>query len=178
MRHYDGIHQLWNFEEFKNKLYNDRSIIIRDARLCENCFKVGHMAKGCMQRSGCSIEGCGKKHMTILHPPAQHLPTCQETQNGCPTREVVCSDEISRAGVNTDQLSPDHATGAGVSSQSSTSHTTNQVRLGIVPVRVRGIHPGQAVETYGLLDNGSDVTLCVRMFVELLLFTGKLRNLC
>ena len=105
-----------------------------------------------MQRNGCSVEGFGKKHMTILHPPAQPLPTCQETQNGRPTREVVGSNEISRAGVNTDQPSQDHTTGAGVNSQSSTSHTTTQVRIRIFPVKVRGSHPGQAVETYALFD--------------------------
>ncbi|XP_068691615.1 uncharacterized protein [Montipora foliosa] len=48
-----GMHQLWNCEQFKNKSYSDRIRIVRDARLCENCFKIGHMVKGCMQRSGC-----------------------------------------------------------------------------------------------------------------------------
>ena len=176
----DGIHHtrciFQTQQQFNNKPYSDRINIIRDARLCENCFKVGHMAKGCMQRSGCYVEGCGKQHMTILHPPAQLLPTGQETQNGHPTREEVGSNEMSRAGVNTDQPSQDHATGAGVNSQSSTSHTTNQVRLRIVPVGVRGSQPGQVVETYALLDNGSDVTLCDRMLVEQLGITGKPRN--
>ena len=111
--------------------------------------------------------------MTVLHPPAQPLPTGQETQNGHPTREDVGSNEISNAGVNTDQPSQDHATGAGVNRQSSTSHTTNQVRLRIVPVRVRGSQPGQVVETYALLDNGSDVTLCDKMLIEQLGITGK-----
>ena len=37
---------------------------------CENCFKVGYMAKGCMLRSGCYAEGCSMKHMTVLHPPS------------------------------------------------------------------------------------------------------------
>ena len=41
----DGIHQLWNCEQFKNKPYSDRINIIRDSRLGENCFKVGHMAE-------------------------------------------------------------------------------------------------------------------------------------
>ena len=34
----NGIHQLWNCKQFKNKSYNDRIRIIHDARLCENCF--------------------------------------------------------------------------------------------------------------------------------------------
>ena len=31
--------------------------IIRDARLCDNCFKVDHFASGCMLKNGCYIEG-------------------------------------------------------------------------------------------------------------------------
>ena len=53
--------------------------IIRDARLCDNCFKVGHFASGCMQKSGCCIEGCNGKHMTVIHPPECSLPARQET---------------------------------------------------------------------------------------------------
>ena len=70
----NGMQQLWNFEHFKNKSYNDRIRIVRHARLCENCFKVGHMADGCMQRSGCYVEGCGRRHMTVLYPPFQPSP--------------------------------------------------------------------------------------------------------
>ena len=34
----NGIHQLWNCEKFKNKSYNDRIRIVRDARLCKNAI--------------------------------------------------------------------------------------------------------------------------------------------
>ncbi|XP_078344113.1 uncharacterized protein LOC144629778 [Oculina patagonica] len=70
----DGIHQLWNCEQFKRKSYEDRMKIIRDAKLCDNCFKVGHLAKGCIQKSSCYVEGCNRKHMTIIHPPEQTSP--------------------------------------------------------------------------------------------------------
>ena len=64
----DGIHQLWNCEQFKRKSYDDRMKIIREAKLFDNCLKVGHRGKGCMQRSSCYVEGCNGKHMTIIHP--------------------------------------------------------------------------------------------------------------
>ena len=48
------------------------------------------------------------------------------------------------------------ATGAG----------ETRVCLGIVPVKVRGKGNNQIVETYALLDNGSEVTLCHEQLVS------------
>ena len=67
----DELHQIFNCEEFKKKSFEDRMKIISDARLRVNCFKVGHFASGCMQKSGCYIEGWNGKHMTVIHPPAR-----------------------------------------------------------------------------------------------------------
>ena len=49
-----------------------------------------------------------------------------------------------------------------MNSQNSAGRTANKVSLRILPVRVRGNQPGRMIETYALLDNGSDVTLCDR----------------
>ena len=172
----DGIHQLWNCEQFKKKPFSDRIKVIRDANLCDNCFKVGHMAKGCMQRSGCYIEGCGMKHMTVIHPPEQLLPTLRETQEARHARMDASSQGNTHSSNNGDLLGQNHAIGAGVNSQNSVSHTASKVRLRIVPVRVHGSQPGQVVETYALLDNGSDVTLCDTKLVDQLGITGEPRN--
>ena len=97
-----GMHQLWNCEQFKNKSYSDRIRIVRDARLCENCFQLDHMAKGCMQRSGCYVEGCGKKHMTVLHPPVQPLPVGHGTQDSRRADQELGHSESSTSGVVTE----------------------------------------------------------------------------
>ncbi|KAK2552838.1 hypothetical protein P5673_026007 [Acropora cervicornis] len=167
----NGMHQLWNCEQFKNKSYNDRIRIVRDARLCENCFKIGHMAKGCMQRSGCYVKGCGRRHMTVLHPPVEPSPNA-----GWPphrTNQEVSAAEKSSLSVSAD-LS--HVIGTGVNSQNSAGHTANKVSLRILPVRVRGNQPGRMIETYALLDNGSDVTLCDRELVDELGITRQPRS--
>ena len=113
---YNGMHQLWNWEQLKNKSYNDRIRIVRDARLCENCFKIGHIAKGCMQRSGCYVKGCGRRHMNVLHPPVEPFPVCPRMQDG--------AAEKSSLSVSAD-LS--HVIGTGVNSQNSAGHTANKV---------------------------------------------------
>ena len=69
--------------------------IIREAKLCNNCFKVDHLAKGCMRRSSCYVEGCNGKHMTIIHPPKQASPAGQpayEMQTIVTPMEVFMSE--------------------------------------------------------------------------------------
>ena len=56
-----------------------------------NCFKVGHIARGCLQRSACYIEGCNKKHMTVIHQPQPLLPDRVFTDRSCHwTKKWIC----------------------------------------------------------------------------------------
>ena len=66
-----GLHQLWNCEDFKRKSHADRINTLREHRLCDNCFKMGHIARGCLQKSACYVEGCNWKYMTVIHPPTE-----------------------------------------------------------------------------------------------------------
>ena len=116
------------------------------------------------------------KHMTIIHPPEQFLPTLRETQEARHARMDASSQGNTHSSNNDDLLGQNHAIGAGVNSQNSVSHTASKVRLRIVPVRVHGSQPGQVVETYALLDNGSDVTLYDTKSVDQLGITGEPRN--
>ena len=168
------LHQLWNCEQFKKKSFEDRMKIIRDARLCDNCFKLGHFASGCMQKSGCYIEGCGGKHMTVIHPPERSLPPRQEIPEN---HQMINKGNQSHARDNVEHTSQNHAIGAGVRRTcSNASAVGGKVRLRIVPVRVQGKQPGQVVETYALLDNGSDVSLCDEKLIDELGISGVQRH--
>ena len=66
-----------------------------------------------------------------------------------------------------------HAIGAGA--RNSGRHTGahgRKVCLRIVPVRVQGSQPGQEQETYALLYNGSDVSLCDERLIDELGISG------
>ena len=174
----DELHQLWNCEQFKTKSFEDRMKIIRDGRLCDNCFKVGHFASGCMQKSGCYIEGCNGKHMTVIHPPERSLPARQETNetHGMKNNEAHPSNQ-SNARESAEHAIQNHAIGAGVrNSGRNISAPGRKVRLRIVPVRVQGKQLGQVVETYALLDNGSDVSLCEEKLIDELGISGVQRH--
>ena len=168
------LHQLWNCEQFKKKSFEDRMKIIRHARLCDNYFKLGHFASGCMQKSGCYIEGCGGKHMTVIHPPERSLPPRQEIPEN---HQMINKGNQSHARDNVEHTSQNHAIGAGVRRTcSNASAVGGKVRLRIVPVRVQGKQPGQVVETYALLDNGSDVSLCDEKLIDELGISGVQRH--
>ena len=108
----------------------------------------------------------GKKHMTVLYPPVQPPPVGHGTQDSRRADQELSHSESSTSGVVTELSSQSHVIGAGA----------DKVSLRIVPVRVRGNQPGKVVETYALLDNGSDVTLCDRRLVDELGITGQPRS--
>lgn len=175
------LHQLWNCEQFKKKSFEDRMKIIRDASLCDNCFKVGHFKTGCMQKSGCYIKGCNGKHMTVIHPPERSLPARQETletyeMNNNDNNEANPSNQ-SHARENAEHTSQNHGIGAGVRKPGrNASAVGRKVPLRIIPVRVQGKQPGHVVETYALLDNGSDVSLCDEKLIDELGISGVQRH--
>ena len=76
---------------------------------CENCFKVGYMAKGCMLRSGCYVEGCSMKHMTVLHPPS---PSSTSSPSQAAHHSTV--DPSGKENVRSDIIAAqNHVIGAG-----------------------------------------------------------------
>ena len=173
----DELHHLWNCEQFKKKSFEDQMKIISDARLRDNCFKVGHFASGCMQKSGCYIEGCNGKHMTVIHPPEHSLPARQEINE---THEMKHNDahssNQSHARESAEYTIQNHTIGAGIrNSGRNTSALGRKVRLRIVPVKVQGRQPGQVVEAYALLVNGSDVSLCEEKLIDELGISGVQR---
>ena len=248
-----GLHQLWNCEEFKRKSYADRINTLREQRLCDNCFKMGHIARGCLQKSACYVEGCNRKHMTVIHPPTElsanrniyvdrfregvlrprlvedrvsqsHTMTIGATSGG----DGVTQRHAIRAGTTPgpyrdflsyaagaditsdgDRVTQSHTIGVGSASgayhdiqghaSSSGGHVTQsyaigagarnqrnqnnrcqttekRIRLRVVLLKVRDILSGRMLETYALLDNGSNVSLCDSELVKELGLQGERRD--
>ena len=197
------LHQLWNCEELKRKPYAERVKTFREHKLCDNCFKVGHTARGCLQRSACYIEGCNKKRMTVIHQPQPLLPDLIYTDHSCEVEPSSCfarnrpnqsyaarcsagsnrdgatQGHIIEADVNTSGnfSTQSHAIGAGASYHANRNQTTStRICLRIVPVRVPDNDSGRMLETYALLDNGSDVSLCDAELVKELDLQGERRD--
>ena len=66
----NGNHSLEKCNSFKDKNFDERVQVMRKAQLCFNCFKYGHIGVGCLAKSACEIQGCRRRHHTLLHPPS------------------------------------------------------------------------------------------------------------
>ena len=115
---------------------------MRRAHLCHSCFKYGHIAVGCLAKGSCQVQGCTRRHYTLLHPLARRQPL--NLTEAAPLTESQHGNSPPAPGGQTH----------------STSGNENKIYLRIVPVKVRSHDSGKTVKTYALLDNGSDISLC------------------
>lgn len=139
-------HPMWRCDKFSSLPYAEKRNATRRQGLCDNCYNRGHVSKECPRRKFCSIQGCTLryKHSTLLHPPN---PTTQVAQySGSAVQAPVTQS---------------YATPSG-STYSSTSGAA--VCLKVVPVRI--IRNEQSFETYALLDNCSDITVCSSNLID------------
>ena len=63
----NGNHSLEKCNSFKDKNFGK---VMRKAQLCFNCFKYSHIGVGRLAKSACEIQGCRRRHHTLLHPPS------------------------------------------------------------------------------------------------------------
>ena len=146
-------HGVWRCGKFKGLPYQDKMKIVQENSLCIKCLNGGHYARICPKTNfKCQKEGCNKQHNTLLHPPTSE-PDGGGTSQSQLNREGLRLNTIDGSNSETsnqDGVNVTAATGAG-----------ERVCLSVVPLKVQvkgsDLPP---VETYALLDSGSEVTLC------------------
>ena len=131
-----GSHGIWLCEKFKQLSVPERKKLAADKSLCFKFLGTGHFARVCLRKHfQCRSPGCGKGHHTLLHSEDSNL---------------LGEPKDKRSNKKSDEEKVIAATAAGES----------RVCLGVIPVRVRTKNNIESVETYALLDNGSEVTIC------------------
>ena len=129
-------HYLRDCFEFRRKPLDEKIAFMRRNRLCDFCFKQGHVARFCRNEGLCSVEGCRRKHHRLLHGE----------QNQSDVNED--SSSANRNGSST----------VGMTSNSLSESKSSPVFLNVVPVRV---HAGEfTIETLAFLDQGSTTVVC------------------
>ena len=144
-------HLLEKCYSFRNEKFEARKEFVRKEKLCDVCFGKDHFAKHCKRRDKCLVVECSRWHHSFLHPVQSSVK--EEPQEDAEKGPNAYKEE------NGVQCT---ATGAG----------RPGVRLRVIPVKVRGIDRTQEIETYALLDDGSDVSLCNIDLVKQLGITG------
>ena len=141
-------HLLIDCQVFAKMPVKERCEFVKSNKLCFNCLHSNHMVKGCVKGPQCIT--CGRKHHELLHLP--------EYRSQRVNRENKC-DAVN-------------ATKSEASIVTCTSLPNESVSLRIVPVTVKG-RGNMSVETYALLDNGSDVSLCDERLLSQLGIKGR-----
>ena len=50
---------------------NGNHVLMKYQTFEHNCFKYGHIARGCLAKGVCQVHDCKRRHHTLLHPPYQ-----------------------------------------------------------------------------------------------------------
>ena len=152
----------------------DQRDFVMKQRLCFSCLNGGHQSKGCFKRKPCNH--CDKKHATVLHPSTPEVVVGVGTQQGFVGTEGgdgrhqslnSQSNTVQDTVQNTNQSTGDHFCGL------TTMEGSPVTALPIVAVKVKVKGSPLCIETYALLDNGSNSTFCSASLMERLMVIGK-----
>ena len=76
---YNNKHQLMDCHQFKRKPVKERIDFVTKEKICKICFSIIHLLKDCICSIKCRVDGCGKKHHTLLHIESPHQATINFT---------------------------------------------------------------------------------------------------
>ncbi|XP_077968809.1 uncharacterized protein LOC120340131 [Styela clava] len=144
-------HQLWRCEEFKKRKTKEMFEVVSRNKLCFNCLLPDHFASQCKSNYHCRAPGCNRKHHTLLH--VNKKPDSVKP-NGSTDVQLPQDVGSNEAGATT-------ANEAGVTSTQLCATEVKPatfIRRKVVPVRVWGTD-NQSYDTYGFIDDGSNVSI-------------------
>ena len=129
-------------------LYN-RYRFVQSKRLCINCLIPGHFVQDRPKRSFCRVEGCTKKHYTLLHEKQSPPKLSSIDKENRPSDQ----GQVTSPGAT-------QAKNGYVKSESFQISSDSVVGMSIVPVKVNLKRQDKKVLTYAFLDFGSNTSFC------------------
>lgn len=184
----NGNHPLYSCQMFLDYSVQDRLKLVRDNKLCENCFRVGHTSSGC--RNG-PCRKCERKHNSLIHTDdganesqANHravalLATDKEPSAMIPVSSVTTtSNKDTRASIETFQAADNAHNNDVVQCAHSTSVQPVLLSTAIVelPDNLGIYHQARAI-----LDSGSErsfitKSLCDKLNAKLIQSTQSIQG--
>lgn len=149
-------HNLTECSSFAKVPPTDRQEFVMKQRLCFSCLGGGHQSRSCHKRKPCIH--CNKRHATVMHVSAPEAIVASDRGKDGPQSENNQS--------STEKIRADHFCGLTTMEDSVTA-------LPIVAVKVKVKGSPRSVETYALLDNGSNTTFCSASLMKRLSVSGK-----
>ncbi|XP_062713340.1 uncharacterized protein LOC115266428 [Aedes albopictus] len=141
-------HPIFRCSTFKNMTVTERKSVATKANLCFNCMKAKHRVNECQSEARCKVQGCGRKHHSLLHASDTRAPPAPEKVDEAKHQTVPPAPAGGEAKV------PEQQNNA-VSLCANVGSSKRQVLLSTAIVMVVG-HGGTTIRCRALLDSGSD----------------------
>nr|XP_029724613.1 uncharacterized protein LOC109406186 [Aedes albopictus] len=141
-------HPIFRCSTFKNMTITERKSVATKANLCFNCLKAKHRVNECQSEARCKVQGCGRKHHSLLHASDTRAPPVPEKVDEAKHQTVPPAPAGGEAKV------PEQQNNA-VSLCANVGSSKRQVLLSTAVVMVVG-HGGTTIRCRALLDSGSD----------------------
>ena len=133
---------------------NQRAQFGKEKRLCFSCFEsADHQSRDCSRKKRCDVEGCNKYHHTLIHGAAPVFVAPPPLNSAPPVSTLNAAAPIF--------------VGA-----SSVNCAPSAVLLQIVPIAV-ATSSGVEVNTFALLDSGSQTSLILEKFADAIGLVGE-----
>ena len=160
-------HPIWRCQRFKALSVKERFTKVKEKGLCANCFGKGHFARECKKPNVCSVDGCGRKHSKFLHlPDRRYNDSSRSTPIPQPTPAV-----------STPQKQPPTSNGAcNIQMSNFADSRGGKIAMPIVPARVRCPESNKFIDTYAMLDPGTNGTYCSEDLQQYLGAKGKVHQ--
>ena len=165
---------------FKSKPVKERRKIAWDSELCFNCLKANHQSRDCLSTNRCLR--CGQTHHTLLHEDCQPDPSTDSASSTLKGRTQSSAPPNADSRYLEPSTTPVPVATCTSDVQTSVNRVSVQpqrkVLLQVLPVQIhsqRGL-----VNTYAVLDPGSDSTLIRKDIADSLQLRGEPHqlNLC
>lgn len=150
---------------FRAMSYDDRAKFVKENNLCFACLSSDHFISNCKREKPCKY--CPKFHTTLLHPPNPYPNTNSNRK---------FANNNQRPYANSERETASEAQDAQINCCSSGT-CDSSVFLPIIPVRVKTSKNANCIETYALLDSGSDSSYCSDELLKQLNVSGKTVNI-
>ena len=148
-------HKIEKCDKFMAMDVNQRAQLGKEKRLCFSCFEsADHQTRDCSRKKRCDVEGCYKYHHPLIHGAAP---------------VVVAPPPMNSASAPVSTLKAATPVFVGAS---SVNCAPSAVLLQIVPIAV-ATSSGIKVNTFALLDSGSQTSLILDKFADAIGLVGK-----
>ena len=147
-------HKIEKCDKFIAMDVNQRAQLGKEKRLCFSCFdSADHQSRDCSRKKRCDVEGCNKYHHTLIHGAALVFVAPPPLNSAPPVSTLNAATPVF--------------VGA-----SSVNCAPSAVLLQIVPIAV-ATSSGVEVNTFALLDSGSQTSLILEKFADAIGLVGE-----